>query len=293
MDWNLIRIFLAVVDEGSFSGAARRLSSTQPTIGRSIKALEKDVGFSLFKRHRTGFHLTEAGEAILVHARRTEQTMAELKLSLKGGQGQLRGTVRITASNFVAHMILPPLISELRNLYPDIAIELVPSDREENLVFGQADIAIRMFPSRQLDVVTKKLGTLAIGVYAAQNYLAKCGEPRCIEDLRSHHMIGFDRDETILRAMRSFGFPAERSWFSVRSDDHALCWSMVRAGCGIGFFLRAVGDKEPTVRRLLPDLDIVPLNLWLAAHEKLIKTPSVRAIWDHLEARLKPLVDLA
>ncbi|MGA0281275.1 MAG: LysR substrate-binding domain-containing protein, partial [Paracoccaceae bacterium] len=138
-----------------------------------------------------------------------------------------------------------------------------------------------------------QLGTLAIGDYAAQNYLAKRREPRCIEDLRSHHMIGFDRDETILRAMRSFGWPAERSWFSVRSDDHALCWSMMRPGCGIGFFLRAVGDKEATVRRLLPDLDIAPLNLWLAAHEKLIKTPSVRAIWDHLEARLKPLVDLA
>ena len=149
LDWTYIRAFLAVAETGSLSAAARKTGQSQPTLGRHIKAAEAALGVDLFLRASDGLHLTEAGASLLRDAR-------------------ISGTVRITASIVVSHYLLPPIIAELRRAEPDIEIELVPSDTTENLIFREADIAIRMFRPTQLDIVTRKLVDLMGGQISVQ-----------------------------------------------------------------------------------------------------------------------------
>ena len=142
--WELYRTFLAVVREGSLSGAARALGLTQPTAGRHVDALERALGFSLFIRTQQGLSPTEAALSLRPFAESLEATSAAL-LRAASSQGEgVRGTVRITASDVVAVEVLPPILADLHAAYPELTIELVPSNRMEDLLRREADIAVRM-----------------------------------------------------------------------------------------------------------------------------------------------------
>jgi len=286
-DWSLIQAYLAVAQTGSLSGAARQLGRSQPTLGRQIKALERALGADLFDRHARGLHLSETGQALLPHAERMQQAMGAITLISAGQEQRLAGTVRITASVFISHLVLPPILAEIRALEPEIQIDLIPSDATENLLFRAADIALRMYRPDQLDLIASHISDIALGTFAATTYLARAGYPQTPEDLMSHDMIGYDSDDQILRAMRSMGWPVDRSAFGVRCDDQAAYWQLVRAGCGIGFSQLSVGRADPLVQQVLPELAIPPLPLWLAAHEAMRHTPRIRRVWDLLAEALR------
>lgn len=289
LDWSLIRSFLAVAETGSLSGAARSLGLTQPSVGRQVRAFETRLGLSLFTRQRRGMALTDAGAALLTPAQAMRDAAGRLALNAAGQEEGLSGTVRLTASEVVAHHHLPRILAAIRAAEPGIALELVASDRSDNLLFREADIAIRMYRPEQLDIVAKHLGTLPIGVYAAKSYLDRRGRPRTPADLRDHTLIGLDRNEVVLRAMRTLGLEAEREWFALRCDDHPVNWELVRAGCGIGFVQVAVAEADPTVERLLADLPLPALPMWLTAPEAMRRSPRIRRVWDLLEQHLAPL----
>jgi DNA-binding transcriptional LysR family regulator len=196
--------------------------------------------------------------------------------------------VRITASRLVSHYILPPVIAAMRAEAPEISVVLIPSDSSENLLFREADIAVRMYRTEQLDIITRQIGSVAMGAFAATAYLNRRGRPERPEDLSDHDLVGFDRDDTILRGFRDMGMQATSDWFSVRCDDQAAYWALVRAGCGIGFSQAAIGAGDPLVERVLPDLPIPGLPVWLAAAQTLRRTPRIRRVWDMLEAGLAP-----
>jgi DNA-binding transcriptional LysR family regulator len=213
-----------------------------------------------------------------------------LTLATAGMGDGLTGTLRITASEIVAFHHLPPVLSRIREAAPGLEIVLLPSDTTENLLFRDADIAVRMYRPDQQEIVTRCLGALAVGAYAAQDYLDRRGQPQTLADLSAHDVIGFDRSDLILRAMRDMGLEAERGSFALRCDDQVTYWQMVRAGCGIGFGQQSIGDSDPRVTRVLPDLDIPALPVWLAAHEALRRTPRVALAWEMLEQGLAPLL---
>lgn len=291
LDWTLIQSFLAVADTGSLSGAARQLEQSQPTLGRQIKRLEEALALDLFQRQPRGLTLTEQGQAILPAARRMAQAMGDIALTAAGEDRGLAGTLRITASRMVAHHHLPRIVARLRHAAPEMAVEILPSDTAENLLFREADIAVRMYRTEQLDVITRQIGTLPIGTFATRAYLDRHGTPATPEDLLTHDLIGLDRSDLILRAMRSMGLPVTRDHFAVRCDDQVAYWEFVRAGCGIGFGQVPIAMADADIVPIFPDLAIPALPVWLAAQETMRRTPRVALAWTMLEQGLRPILN--
>lgn len=291
LDWSLVQSFLAVAETGSLSAAARRLGLSQPTVGRHVQALEKQLGTVVFGRRARGLELSETGTALLPAARAMHRAAGTLARIGAGRDSDSGGPVRITASLAVAHDILPPILADLRCTAPRITVEIVASDTSENLLFGEADIAVRMYRPTQLDMMTRHIGDMALGVFAARSYLARRGCPETIEDLLSgHDLIGYDRDEQILRGMRQMGLAAQRDWFVLRCDNHPVYWQLLRAGAGIGFAQAHLGRTTPEVRQILPDLPIPALPVWLTTHRAMRQSPRIRKVWAALETGLAPFV---
>lgn len=213
---------------------------------------------------------------MLEPARATRDAFGQLNLRAAGRDDRMQGTVRITASEVMARHVMPQVILQIREAEPIIQIELVPSDASENLLFREADIAVRMYRSTQLDVITKQIAEAKLGVYVAKTYLAKHGTPKTIEALMEHSIIGYDRDDRIIQGMRAMGWPVTRDFFDVRCDDQNTYWELVRGGCGIGFTQSLVARRDPGVEQLFPDLPLDPLPIWLAAPEAMRSTPWIK-----------------
>lgn len=192
--WDLYRSFLAVLREGSLSGAARALGLTQPTLGRHVEALEQTLGLALFTRSGHGLMPTEAALELRPHAEALAASAAALLRAASGRGAGTRGTVRITASEVVGAEVLPPILARLRREHPELVVELVLSNRTEDLLRRDADIAVRMVRPAQEALVARRLGVVELGLHAHQRYLDRCGAPAVLDDLRAHALIGFDRE---------------------------------------------------------------------------------------------------
>ena len=290
LDWTYIRAFLAVAESGSLSAAARKIGQSQPTLGRHIKAAEEALDTKLFARTAGGLQLTEAGFALLEPARNMAKASADLVTLAAGRDARLSGTVRITASVVMSHYLLPSIIAKIREAEPEIEIELVPSDTSENLIFREADIAIRMHRPTQLDIIARKIREHPVALYASRDLLERHGNPHTLEELREFDFVGFDRSDMIIRAMRSIGIQVDRHYFGVRCDNQATYWELVRQGCGAGAMQTVIGDRDRQVEKLFFQPEIQGLPVWLAAHEVLYRTPRVKHVWDHLVAELTRLI---
>lgn len=286
LDWSLIRVFLAVAEAGSLSAAARRLGSSQPTLGRQVREIETALKAELFRRHPKGLSLTETGAAMLPAAEAMREAAGQIALIAAGQDAAPTGTVRITASVIVAHFVLPPILARLRETDPGIEIELVATDSTDNLLFREADIALRMYRPDQIDMVTRHVTDLPIGIFAARSYLDRRGRPETVAALMEHDWIGYDRSDLMLREMREMGWPVTRAFFATRTDDQAANWQLIRAGCGIGIAQIATARGAPEVERLLPGLALPGLPVWLTAHEAMRRTPRISRVWDALAAGL-------
>jgi DNA-binding transcriptional LysR family regulator len=287
LDWTLLQSFSTVVETGSLSAAARKHGQSQPTIGRHIKLLEATLAVDLFTRSARGLVPTVTGLEIADMVRDMQATAARLSLIASGKSHDLNGTVRITASVVTSHSILPNIIANMRMALPEIQIDLVPSDTTENLIFREADIAVRMYRPTQLDVITKHVCDQPIAVYAAKSYLDHVGRPKTIEDAARLDFVGYDRSDFIIRAMAAQGMKVTRDFFAVRCDQQAVHWELVRAGCGLGGTQTAIGDADPAVERILKgQLEMPALPVWLTAPQALHTNPRIRAVWDYLSKAL-------
>ncbi|QQP52664.1 LeuB [Caligus rogercresseyi] len=137
-------------------------------------------------------------------------------------------------------------------------------------------------------MITKHLGELPLGLYAADRYITRHGTPQTAEALRDHQMVGYDRSDLILRGMREMGMEVTRDWFTTCTDDQVAYWNFVAAGCGIGIGQTVVADRTPGLRRILPDLPVPPLPVWLTAHPSLRHQPRVAAVWTALDRAITP-----
>ncbi|MEP0940318.1 MAG: LysR family transcriptional regulator [Rhizobiaceae bacterium] len=286
-DWTQIRFFVSVAETGSLSACARATGASQPTVGRAIASLEEALGVSLFKRHARGFELTQQGADLLPHARAMANAAADLSLAALGRSQTLEGTVRITASRIVAAYVLPSILADLRRAEPRIDIELVATDTVENLLFREADIALRMVRPTQQDLISRHIGDLPMGVYASRDYLNEHPAPQQVEDLFDHVMIGYDRSNLIIDGARAIGLQIHRDFFTYRTDDQIAYWQLVRAGLGIGFTARPVAREDANIVRLLPELEIQSLPIWLTSHGALKTSRRVRFVFDFLATALK------
>lgn len=285
-NWSLIRSFLAALDHGSLMAAARALGIHQPTVGRHVAELEEQLGVTLFERTGRGLLPTTEAARLAEPARAMAAGADRLARQARGVQAVVRGTVRLTTSQPVACVLLPPTLARLRLALPEIQIELVVSNAVTNLLQREADIAVRMVRPDQASLVGKRIGQVSIGSYAHRDYLQRRGSPRQPEDLLQHELIGNDRQADIVRGFAALGYQVGREHFALRTDDLMAYEALVRAGAGIGFLARYLARRSPELVPVLPALTIPPLPMWLVAHREIRSNPRIRAVWDHLAQAL-------
>jgi DNA-binding transcriptional LysR family regulator len=281
--WALLRVFLEVAATGSISRAAQALGSSQPTLSRQIAQLEAQLGHALFERTTRGVRLTEAGTALREPAERMRDHALQFSMVAAGRVQALAGTVRITASEMVSTYLMPPLLRELRDRHAEIQVELVASNAVENLLERDADIALRMVRPTQGTLVARRLPDQALGLYAHRDYVEQHGVPTPAT-LQRHQWVGYDRSDQMLRGFRDAGFAVGKEMFAFRCDNQVVAWHAVLAGLGIGVGMVRVAALSPELVRVLADVPVPPLPLWLTAHRELRGTPRLKLVFDFLAA---------
>ncbi|HUO90794.1 MAG TPA: LysR family transcriptional regulator [Rhizomicrobium sp.] len=284
--WETYRSFLAVMTEGSLSGAARRLALTQPTLGRHIDELEAALALKLFTRSQAGLIPTQAARELLPHAQAMASAADALVRASSGADAEERGTVRLTASIVVGAEVLPQVLTSFREKHPHIVVELVLSDQTQDLLRRDADIAVRMVRPKQEALVARRIGSIGLCLYGHRRYLEKHGTPRSLEEVAQHALIGFDHETAFIHALRRSGLPLRREMFALRSDADLAQLNALRAGFGLGMCQAGIARRNPDLVPVLPALFRFEIEVWLAMHKDLRKTRRVRLLFDHLAQEL-------
>jgi len=288
--WELYRSFLGVMRTGSLSGAARALGLSQPTVGRHIAALEQDLRAALFTRSQTGLLPTESALALRDYAESMESTAAAME-RVAGSLGEgVSGTVRVSTSEVVGIEVLPPVLAALHARYPTLKIELVLSNRLQDLLRREADIAVRMRRPTQEQLVARRIGSIEVGLFAHQDYLARRGLPRNAQALSEHTLIGYDEVTAFIREASRAMPGLEREAFSVRTDSDVAQLALIRAGAGIGICQAGLASRNPALRRILGKQFSMQLDTWITMHENLRHISACRAVFDALADGLSAYV---
>jgi DNA-binding transcriptional LysR family regulator len=199
----------------------------------------------------------------------------------------MHGTVRITASEILSTEILPDLLRSTCDQNPELVIEIVPSNKMQNLLRRDSDIAVRMQRPDQAALVAKRIGTTQIGLYAHRSYIERHGLPADLTELGRHRIIGFDRDDTSFRSAGDALGPITRESFRYRCDSDLAQLAAVRAGIGIGGCQLAIAARTPDLIAVLPKKIKFELEIWVAMHEKLASVQRIRLVFDALSAGLR------
>lgn len=284
--WDLYGAFLAVMRGGSLSAAARSLGVAQPTVRRQIEQLEASLGVVLFTRAPNGLVPTELAHATLPYAESLAATARALVRSVSAPVTADRGTVRISCSEVVGAEVLPPILAELRRTRPQIQVELVLTDRVEDLLRRDADLAVRMVQPRQDGLVRQLAGRIELGLFATAEYLAGHPSPQELRDLtRGHGLVGADRSRSLIDALAAAGLPTTPRDYAFRSDSDLAKLAAVRAGIGIGVCQIPLSQRPVPLVRVLPSLAL-HLEAWVVMQEDLRAVGRVRLMFDHLVAGL-------
>jgi DNA-binding transcriptional LysR family regulator len=290
IDWSLYRSFLAVLREGSLSGAARALGTTQPSVGRHISALEAAMGLPLFTRSQDGLRPTPTALELRQPAEAMATAVQQAARIASGSAQEEGGTVRLTASQIIGGEVLPELLARFHEQHPRITIELVLNNLNDDLLQREADIAVRMAKPTQKALIAKKLGRIDVGLYAHQRYAKARGLPRSLADLPQHTLIGADTDVTAFRMAQQAGFPIAREIFQLRCDNDLAQLAAMRAGYGIGGCHIGIAQRDASLVPVLADQITFSLDMWLLTHGDLRRNKRVMALYRYLTQHLSAYV---
>ncbi|MGF6668374.1 DNA-binding transcriptional LysR family regulator [Pseudomonas monsensis] len=272
------------------SGAARALGVAQPTVGRHIDTLEQQLGVSLFTRSQQGLLATEAAQALKPFAQSMQANAAALLRAAEAQGSGVRGTVRISASEVVGAEVLPPVIAGLQGQYPELNVELVLTNRVQDLLHREADIAVRMVAPEQGSLIARRIGDIELGLHAHRRYLDARGTPQTLEQLTEHALIGFDQETPFLRSARHWLPQWRREHFTLRTDSDLAQLAMIRAGVGIGVCQVRVAQRDPALVRVLAHPFKPRLTSWLTMHEDLRNSPRCKVTFEALLSGLEQYV---
>jgi DNA-binding transcriptional LysR family regulator len=285
-NWEWYRTFLRVLETGSLSAAGRAMGLTQPTVGRHIDSLETALGLKLFTRTFDGFAPTDVALELEPYAAGLATTAAALRRVASSHGSGVHGTVRLTASEVIGVEVLPPILAALRREHPKLTIELVLSNKVDDLLHREADIAVRMFRPSQDALVAKRVGGVEVGLYAHESYLTAHGVPKSMEELSGHAIIGFDQENAFIRKLQD-QFPAfSRAAFALRTDSDLAHLAAIRAGFGIGICQSALAARDAAIVRVLKTKFSLTMDTWIAMHEDLRESPRCAVTFAALAAGL-------
>lgn len=266
LDWDDLRYFLAVARHGSLSAAARSLEVAQPTVGRRIAALERQLGARLFAATSTGQALSATGRRMLAHAEQMERDALAAEHIAFGRDAGLSGPVRITASEWMIESVLAPLVAPFLAHHPQLDLELLAESRHLSLVRREADIALRPSEFEQPEIVQRRIGSIAFGLYAADGYLARCGMPDFARQCEGHRLIVMSEHLRKVPELQYLPLVAARARVVARCNGRMPMAALAAAAVGITFLPRFIGDATNGLRYLQPPVPEPARPLWVGAH---------------------------
>ncbi|SDD53126.1 transcriptional regulator, LysR family [Sphingomonas sp. YR710] len=281
MDWSDLPIFLAIARDGSLGAAARRLGQTQPTMGRRLRALEAAVGQTLFQRTRDGFVLTDEGQAMLGHAERMEEEALALRRELAGADRSLEGLLRVSCSDWFGVKMVAPVLAEFAQIQPRVVVELLTDPRLYSLPRREADLAFRIMPFDEPEVVSRRLARIEYGVYA------KVGSP--------HPKPGDGRGCPLVLMDNAFGGMPDVVWITrilpkahivSRSNNREVQAALCELGTGLAVLPRPLADPIAGIERIDLGEDPPSRETWLGYHRDMRRLARLRALLDLIIARL-------
>lgn len=279
MDWNALKIFLAIEQAGSLAGAARALGVNHSTVFRRLNALEKDLGSRLFERQSGGYALTPLGEELRDIANRVDGAFNDMERHIAGRDVQPKGKVRITAPNNLAYRYLPDYLADFNRSYPDIKVELLVSNLEVNMNSRQADIAVRVTDAPPEHLVGRQVRSIGWSVYGSAAYREKYGFPDDLGALQHHRLIGASGG---MQHLPAFVW-VERNLaqcVSARSDDLVAMSSLAQSGHGLA--LLPNDQQRPELEALFALPPGKTSNLWLLTHPDLRQVERIKLVMRHL-----------
>jgi DNA-binding transcriptional LysR family regulator len=288
LDWNQLRAFFETAETGSLSAAARKLGLTQPTLSRQVAAIELSMGVTLFERVGKAMVLTPTGLDLLEHARAMGTAAEALSLAATGRSQAVGGVVSVSASDAVAAHLLPPLVRQLREQEPGIAIEVISTNALSDLQRREADIAIRHVKPEQPDLIARLIREAAANFYASEAWVHAYGHPRTGEDAAHLPFVGSDRSGQFLGYLRQHGLPVSEANFSCYADHSVAHWALVRQGMGIGAMMDEIALETPGIVRVLDDVPPVRFPIWLVTHRELRTSRRIRVVFEVLSQGLVP-----
>lgn len=280
--WSDVRYFLEVYRRGSLSAAARVLGVDQTTVGRRLRALERDVGARLLRTTTNGVSLTEAGHAVLPEAEQMEQTMTALRRKAAGRDTHLSGKVTIATTEALASTFLIPRLADLRQHHPGIDFVVAASNRPADLARGEADLALRLVKPSEPALVARRVGEIGLGVYAATSYLAVRGTPARERGLADHDVIGYHGDLAAGTEARWLAAHASKARVVLRVNSVLNMVAAAVAGLGITVLPQHLGDGDATLRRLELPPDPDGRGVWIVFHQDARNNARIKAIADDL-----------
>ncbi len=286
MDWNALKVFLAITESGSLTAAARKLKISQPTLSRKLGNLEQSLDSQLFQRLPRGLVLTEAGESIMQTVQQMENQALNVEKNLTGQNLRLEGNVRLTTTEFIGNFWVTEDLLSFREHYPGISVNLQVDMQVINLVRREADIAVRLGRPDQPDLIAKKLGTFVSYLGASKSYLKENGTPRVFEDLKDHYAIGYSPDmpQNIYTQKLYSHFHRENILFT--SNSLNTTYEAINNGMGIGIIPDIAATKYPDIQYLLRDKHHLELEVWLVTHAEIQHSARIRALYDFLTENL-------
>ncbi len=294
MDWDKLRVFHAVAEAGSFTHAGELLNLSQSAVSRQISALEESLSVPLFHRHARGLILTEQGELLFRTARDIFAKLAMTEAQLSDTRESPKGPLKVTTTVAFGTLWLTPRIRDFHDLYPDIQMTLVVDDGELDLAMREADVAIRMQPPRQPDLVQRHLMTLHYKVYAAPEYLRRFGTPQSVEDLDGHRLIVFGDEAKMpvgnVNWLLDAGARAERPRRPVlRLNNVYGIFRAVQSGLGIAALPDYLSHETNNLVAILPELRGPNVDTFFVYPEELRHSKRIAVFRDFLIRKIAEL----
>ena len=287
MDWDKLRVFHAVAEAGSFTHAGEALNLSQSAVSRQISALEESLSVPLFHRHARGLILTEQGELLFRTAREVFAKLAMAEGLISESKDRPKGPLKITTTVAFGSIWLTPRIREFLDLYPEIQVSLVVDDSELDLSMREADVAIRMSPPRQPDLIQRHLVSVPMHIYAAPEYIKKYGTPQKPEDLDEHRLIVYGEDARppvpgvnwLLEAGAKPG--RERRPILAVNNIYAMLRA-VHSGLGLAALPDFIAGEHTELVRVLPELAGPPVEAYFVYPEELRTSKRISVFRDFL-----------
>ena len=284
MNWDDLRVFLAVARSGSISSGAKLLDLQHSTVSRRMRKLEQDLGVRLFDKVPSGYALTTAGENLMQAASRMEREVLAVDGALSGRDLKPSGPLRVTAVDNMATTVLMPMFSGFSRQYPEVTLHVMVSNSDVSLAQREADVAIRLTNTPSDTLIGKRVTTVSSATYGSLEYIERLqkhgGEPQWL----GVECCDFHKSWT----KQACGDQPHRFYV----DDTLLTQAALRAGMGVSILPCFLGDPDPALARYSEPQAEWDLGLWILLHPDLKRTARVLAFRDHMMDAMKAQSDL-